>query len=46
MLNALDPELPDAPEVTAAFAAAWASEDFQEGLAAFRARRPATFEGH
>jgi enoyl-CoA hydratase len=45
MLNALDLELPDAPEVTAAFSAAWASEDFQEGLAAFHERRPATFEG-
>ena len=45
MLNALDPELPDAPEVTAAFDAAWASEDFAEGLAAFHARRPATFQG-
>jgi len=45
MLNALDADLPDAPEVTAAFAAAWASEDFAEGLAAFHDRRPATFKG-
>jgi enoyl-CoA hydratase len=45
MLNALDADLPDAPEVTAAFAAAWASEDFEEGLAAFHERRPATFKG-
>jgi enoyl-CoA hydratase/carnithine racemase len=45
MLNALDAELPDAPEVTAAFAAAWASEDFEEGLAAFHERRPAAFKG-
>jgi enoyl-CoA hydratase len=45
MLNALDPDLPDAPEVTAAFAAAWASEDFVEGLAAFHDRRPASFKG-
>jgi enoyl-CoA hydratase len=45
MLNALDADLPDAPEVSAAFAAAWASEDLREGLAAFRERRPPTFEG-
>jgi enoyl-CoA hydratase len=45
MLNALDPELPDAPEVVAAFGAAWASEDFAEGLAAFHARRPPEFKG-
>ena len=40
MLNASARALPDAPEVTAAFAAAWASEDFEEGLAAFHDRRP------
>jgi len=45
MLNALDPDLPDAPDVAAAFATAWASEDLREGLAAFRERRPPTFEG-
>jgi enoyl-CoA hydratase len=45
MLNALDPDLPDTPEVAAAFGAAWGSEDLQEGLAAFRERRPPTFHG-
>jgi enoyl-CoA hydratase len=45
MLNALDADLPDAPEVAAAFAAAWGSEDLQEGLAAFRERRPPVFRG-
>jgi enoyl-CoA hydratase len=45
MLNALDPDLPDVPDVATAFAAAWASEDLREGLAAFRERRPPTFEG-
>jgi enoyl-CoA hydratase len=45
MLNALElPPEPDA-EVAAAFARAWESEDFAEGLDAFRHRRPPHFRG-
>jgi enoyl-CoA hydratase len=34
-----------APDVAAAHAAAWASDDLQEGFAAFRERRPPHFTG-
>ena len=33
------------PEVTAAFEACWASEDFAEGQATSREKRPPTFRG-
>jgi enoyl-CoA hydratase len=45
MANRVEAELADDPEVGAARRAAWASNDFQEGLAAFRERRPPTFTG-
>lgn len=45
MLNHLRPDPAPAPAVTAAFEAAWRSADLQEGLAAFRERRDATFTG-
>lgn len=45
MLNKLDPALPQDPEVVAAFTQAWESEDFAEGLDAFRNRRTPTFRG-
>lgn len=43
-LNRLEPALDD-PDVAAARARAWASADVQEGMAAFRERRPPRFEG-
>ncbi len=45
MLSRLDGDPPDDPEVAAAFRRAWESADFTEGLAAFRDKRPPTFEG-
>jgi enoyl-CoA hydratase len=36
---------PTSPAYAEAFATAWASADLQEGLAAFRDRRPAAFRG-
>jgi enoyl-CoA hydratase len=43
-LNRLEQQLAY-PDVEAAFATAWASEDLQEGLAAFSERRPPHFRG-
>ena len=43
--EALPPGGGRTPMYQAAFARAWASDDLQEGLAAFRERRPATFAG-
>lgn len=43
-LNRLEPTLDD-PEVTAAFARAWASDDLAEGQAARREKRPPDFRG-
>jgi enoyl-CoA hydratase len=43
-LNRLEPELDDA-DVAAARTRAWSSADLQEGMAAFRDRRPPRFEG-
>lgn len=46
MLNRLEPALADDPDVTAGFSTAWHSTDLQEGLAAFREKRPPEFTGH
>ena len=43
-LNRLEPEFDDA-DVAAARTRAWSSADLQEGMAAFRDRRPPRFEG-
>jgi enoyl-CoA hydratase len=43
-LNRLEPKLDD-PDVTAAFARAWASDDLAEGQAARREKRPPNFQG-
>lgn len=45
MLNKLEGIPADDPDVAAAFARAWESEDFAEGLDAFRTRRTPTFRG-
>jgi enoyl-CoA hydratase len=47
-LNALEQPVGrgDDPDVAAAFDRAWASDDLQEGIAAFRERRRAHFHGH
>lgn len=44
-LNALESEVGDNPQVTAAFRRAWASADLREGIAAFHERRPPQFRG-
>jgi enoyl-CoA hydratase len=44
-LNRLGAPLAADDEVSRAFARAWASDDLAEGIAAFRERRPARFEG-
>lgn len=44
-LNELDPAGPAGAGYRAAFERAWSSRDLQEGLAAFRERRPPSFEG-
>lgn len=44
-LNALESGLGDHPEVSEAFARAWASADLREGIAAFHERRPPSFRG-
>jgi enoyl-CoA hydratase len=45
MLNRLEPDVGQAPEVAAAFKRAWDSDDLREGLAAFHERRPPDFSG-
>jgi enoyl-CoA hydratase len=45
MLNKLEQALGGDPDVEAAFDRAWESEDLQEGMAAFRERRPPEFRG-
>lgn len=45
MLNKLEPPPATDPEVTTAFTRAWESEDFAEGLDAFRNRRTPEFRG-
>lgn len=45
MLNRLEPLLDHDPDVAEAWSRAWDSADLQEGLAAFRERRPARFRG-
>jgi len=44
-LNETESMPPTSSDYAAAFARAWASDDLQEGLAAFRERRPADFRG-
>lgn len=45
MLNKLEADLGDDPEVGLAFSRAWESQDFQEGIEAFRSRRSPRFHG-
>ena len=45
MLRRLEQPVGGEPDVRAAFARAWASDDLAEGMAAFRERRPPTFRG-
>jgi enoyl-CoA hydratase len=45
MLNRLEQQAADDPEADEAFARAWRSADLQEGLTAFREKRPAEFRG-
>jgi len=46
MLNKLEAVPADDPDVAAAFTRAWESNDFAEGLDAFRTRRTPTFQGN
>ena len=45
MLNRLEGAAVDDPEVDAAFSRAWHSKDLQDGLTAFREKRPPAFRG-
>jgi enoyl-CoA hydratase len=45
MLNRLEQDTAGDPEVDAAFGRAWRSTDLQEGLRAFREKRPPVFRG-
>ncbi|HEX2382197.1 MAG TPA: enoyl-CoA hydratase [Acidimicrobiales bacterium] len=45
MLNRLEPDVGRDPEVAAAFARAWDSNDLREGITAFHERRPPEFSG-
>jgi enoyl-CoA hydratase len=45
MLNRLEPDVGQDPDVAAAFKRAWDSADLREGLAAFHERRTPDFRG-